>query len=141
MSPKSKQWNEEFLRKEFELVRHEMDESVKESRSLERYALTLTGGIWAWLAVNSQEHPVHPYAVWLPLLLVFLFFLRAVALYLHTNDIADHLKDTEKLAFNVPFHLGWEQKFKEKGKFKRATFWLFWILLLAATIVVPLYFW
>ncbi len=137
----SEEWNEEFLRKEFELVRHEMDESVKESRSLERYALTLTGGIWAWLAVSKAEYHISfPAAAWLPALLVAFFFFRAAVISQHVKDIGDHLIEIEK-AFQVPETLGWEQMYKKcYGKFKRASVYIFWFILLLVTIVIPVFF-
>lgn len=40
----------DFMLREHEAVRNDMDATVKETRTLERYALLATGAIWSWVA-------------------------------------------------------------------------------------------
>jgi hypothetical protein len=112
----------EFLLKEYEAVRREMDAAVKETRTLERYALVAVGAIWSW--VVASDRPEFDPLKWLPALLVGFLAFRAVALTLHVDFIARYLAKAEK-AFVLPDGLGFEQQFKNAGALKRVSAYVF----------------
>jgi len=140
MPEKKERWSE-FLLKEFELLRNELDESVKEARAIERYALVTTGAIWSWVVAQTEETTIYQPLVWLPAILVLFFAFRALGLSVHVRDIGKHLAEIEQ-AFHLPEDLGWEQLYEKKyhGTPKRISVYVFWAGLLIATIAIPFLF-
>src|SRR5262245_41875510 len=128
----------DFLLKEFERLRVEMDESVKETRSLERNAVIASGAIWAWALVHPRVIPGVSFYVLLsiPTIIVALSALRAWALQRHIIAMSKYLANVEK-AFILPPCLGWERRFDESTEktIKSLSAFLFWAILLLFTIV------
>src|SRR5262247_325279 len=84
----------DFILKEYEAVRREMEEAVGETRRLERNALLVVGAVWSWLVAARQ--PEFEWLKWLPALLAPLLFLRAIALTWHIDLIARYVSKVEE---------------------------------------------
>jgi hypothetical protein len=107
-----------FNLKEYEALRVEINDTLREIRMIERYAVAGSGAIWAWLATRPNLH----IAVWvLPLMLVAAGFLRNSILYAHVRQLGDYIRLIEEHILkdsNGP--KGWEGYFKpiaEKDSF------------------------
>ena len=124
----------DFISKEYEALRREMDEAVKETRVLERYALLATGAIWSWLIGTSG----YELAKWLPAFIVGFLGFRALALTSHIDFLGKYFAKVEK-AFPLPSGLGFEQQFEGSSvaERKRRTAYWFWGVLLFFTVVIP----
>lgn len=133
---------DEFILKEYEVVRSEMDETVKETRVLERYALIVFGGIWSWYIAN----PGHDAIRWLPFPIIFFLALRAKSLIDHIKNLEEYLmKIEQKFALpdnsDLPDKFGFEHYFKQKGgTLKRRTTYFFWAILVLASLIIPIFF-
>ncbi|MGI9487695.1 MAG: hypothetical protein ACR2RF_17815 [Geminicoccaceae bacterium] len=126
-----------FLLREHEAVRTELDEAVRETRVLERYALLVTGAIWSW--AMSIDNEFYSWLAWLPLLLILFLAFRAFVLTMHIDDLARYLMKIEK-KFELSGGLGFETYFQDRGKVKRFSAYAFWCLLLITSIIIPIAF-
>jgi hypothetical protein len=124
----------DFLLKEYEAARGEMADAVKETRTLERYALLTVAAIWSWVVASRK--PEYDALKWLPALIVVFFAFRALVLTKHVDFIANYLEKIEK-QFALPDSLGFEQQFKNKGTLKRLSAYVFWGLLFVASVIIP----
>ena len=124
----------DFRLKEYEAVRREMDEAVKETRTLERYALVAVGAIWSWIVASRK--PEYVVLMWLPALLVGFLAFRALLLTNHVTFIANYIIEIEKL-FALPDLPGFETRFKGKGTLKRCSAYFFWLLLVLVSVIIP----
>ena len=125
----------EFLLKEFERLRIEIDDSVKETRTLERNAVISSGAIWAWALVKTGTVTGASLYIllWLPVVIVSFSAFRAWALHRHLLSMGKYLAEVEK-AFVLPGGLGWEQRFAQStGKTKSLSATVFWVCLLFIT--------
>ena len=78
-----------FNLKEYEALRVEINDTLREIRMIERYAVAGSGAIWAWLATRPNLHA----AVWvLPLMLVAAGFIRNSILYAHVKQLGDYIR-------------------------------------------------
>jgi hypothetical protein len=128
----------DFMLKEADFLRRELDDTIKTIWETERQALLLTGAIWAWSLPNHT--PTFTAVKWLPLGLNLLFGLRSLALYRHVNRISYYLLFVEK-RFNLSEGIGWEQHFRKNSDlFTLSTAYIFWICLLLAGFIVPIVF-
>ncbi len=122
-----------FLLQEFDALRDELMECVKESRSLERNALLASGAIWAWAIANKSQAVYQPLLL-APPLIALLSALRAWSLWKHWKQIAEYIQAVEA-ALSVPNELGWERRFAASNSWsKTVTAIVFWVLLVGATI-------
>lgn len=125
---------EKFLLQEFEALREEMMECIKESRSLERNALLASGAIWAWAIANKTQAVYQPLLL-VPPLIAMLSALRAWSLWKHLDHLSNYIQQVEA-ALSVPGNLGWERVFfASTDCSKRVTAIVFWVLLVAATVI------
>src|SRR5947209_16801814 len=82
-----------FNLKEYEALRVEINDTLREIRMIERYAVAASGAIWAWVATRPNLHV----AVWvLPLLLVAAGFIRNSILYAHVRQLSDYIRLLEQ---------------------------------------------
>lgn len=125
---------EKFLLQEFEALREELMECIKESRSLERNALLASGAIWAWAIANKTQAVYQPLLL-VPPLIAMLSALRAWSLWKHLDHLSNYIQQVEA-ALSVPGNLGWERVFfASTDCSKRVTAIVFWVLLVAATVI------
>jgi len=129
--------NDTFLLEQWKHFRAEMNEVASRCIELERYALLSTGAIWAWLG-TTVDADWHPALKWLPLLLNAFFALRALGLLLRAREITSSLAVAEARP-SSPAQLRFESGGKLRG-LRMVTVWVFWPLLLAATLVLPLFY-
>jgi hypothetical protein len=133
-----------FQLKEYEALKKEIEGAVQETRVLERYALVVTGGTWAWLL--ATDHRAAPEPVWwLPVPFVVFAGLRCVALYLSVRRIGDYLRDKVEPQF-FPLKSGWESHSRPPGPEQepiygilRSTAMLFWMALLVTAALGPVF--
>ena len=52
----------DFHLREYDSLRKEVESTVQETRTIERYALIGTGTLWAWLATHKDVPP--PEIIW-----------------------------------------------------------------------------
>jgi hypothetical protein len=129
--------NDTFVLEQWKHFRAEMNEVASRCIELERYALFSTGAIWAWLG-TTVDADWHPAMKWLPLLLNAFFALRALGLLLRAREIASSLAMAET-HFSSPAELRFERTGKLRG-IRMVAVWVFWPLLLAVTLVLPLFY-
>jgi hypothetical protein len=146
-----------FLLEEYKGLKADMLEAVKETRALERFALAAVGAIGIWLI--GKQLGIFPkgmakydwidllptvIALLLPLCLVSFLFWRAVTLTEYIDYLASYLRKVEEAFIkggkDSPGEgLGWEKWWRDSAqcKSKRSTFWCFWRLLWAVTLIIP----
>lgn len=122
-----------FLLHEFDGLREELMECVKESRSLERNALLASGAIWAWAIANKTQAVYQPLLL-VPPLIALLSALRAWSLWRHLKQISEYIQAVEA-ALSVPNELGWERRFAaSKDYSKSGSAIIFWASLVLSTV-------
>jgi hypothetical protein len=127
----------DYTIKEFENLKREMDNTIKEIWNMERYALLATGAIWTWGIPNSQTLLYSGLVKWLPLILNGLFIIRVFSMYRHVARISDYILMQENSLFQK--ELRWERSFRKNAtQFTAATGFIFWGILMAGSLLVPL---
>ena len=108
----------EFLLLEYSALRQEIQETLKDLPSNEKFGLIFNGAYWGWLLTNVVN-PMYLYvAVWVPGVLTILFALRARALGKKFYDFHNYILKIER-EFDLG-ELGWEKHLdtRETGWFK-----------------------
>jgi hypothetical protein len=77
-----------FLGREYDTLKTELLEAVKETRRLERFALAATAAVWSWLAVHPDADGN---GWWAPVILIAFFYFRVIALGVHVDAIGAYL--------------------------------------------------
>jgi hypothetical protein len=122
---------------QYESLRKELESCVREMRTIERYALIGTGVVWAWLATNQQIR-VHYIVWWIPVLFSLLGGLRTFALIKSVRRLAAYIQTVESAFMNKRLE-GWETFITQNRRQSiRYSIYLFWIILMLATIIVPI---
>lgn len=103
----------EFLIKEFEMLRKKMDECVAEFRALERYAILASAAVYSF-AFTSTGMPYKNLIFWIPLLIALLGALRAWALSKYIGLIGSYIAELE-VKSNAMVGLGYEQYLARAG--------------------------
>ena len=107
----------------------------KETRELETYTLLAVGAIWSWCAANSGTGHI-AYLVWLPVVIVGLFGMRAFGVYLHMRALNRYLSTLESRLCDST---GW-MHFAAASDYRwiwPATAFVFWVTLTVLTLLVP----
>lgn len=126
----------DFALAEFENLRREVDSTVKEIYTLERYSLATAGAIWSWYAANATS--TEKAVVCLPFLLGCLFAIRCYTLYRHLFRLSGYLTKVEKV-FELPEDLGWERYLSLNADWRQAgSGYLFWLIFLSGALMFPL---
>lgn len=129
----------EYLLKEFELLRKVYDESAKETRILERYSLLTSVAIWSWY-LTSVDKPDNTFLIWIPAIVTLLLGLRAWGIYVYMISVKEYITKVE-IAYELPENLGWELNSKHHlPPLRVITAFVFWIALQALTIIVAVEF-
>lgn len=118
---------------QWQRVAAELDRSVTRYLVVERTALLVTAAIWTTLAATTTAD-WDPIIKWLPFALNVLFGLRAIALARRVAALERALAAAEQ-ALAVPAELAVQGR--RVGLLSALVFWL---LLLAATAVLPLFY-
>ncbi|HVT56783.1 MAG TPA: hypothetical protein VHR45_00140 [Thermoanaerobaculia bacterium] len=126
----------QFLLEEFKALRKEIDDSVGETRLLERVALIATGAIWAWLA---EKNRLNYWLIWSPLVIIVLSGLRSLAIFHRIKMLGLYLNSMEVKYLQPPY--GWEHsKFHREHHLISMSAVIYWIILVILAIAVPLSF-
>ena len=129
-----------FHLEEYKFLKDEILSLVKETRYLETLALGGTGGVYAWLAVNSTKQ-IATIGWWIPVLFPVFAILRQVALLSRIMHIAEYIRAIEKEICENQLP-GWETFLQEKRKkvfpslLISISAFMFWIVLLLISIWV-----
>jgi len=135
----------DFLLTEYDHLRREVERLGAETRTLARYALVITGGIYGWFAARLLDPDVgaldatFKVFTWTPAVVTLLFGVRCLALGYGIRRIAPYIQRIES-EFRLPDGLGWETHLRDTRK--RIMFWsatLYWVILFAVTVVAPFF--
>jgi hypothetical protein len=103
----------DYLLREFEHLKNEIEAEVSESRTLERYAVIGTGATWAWLATHPI--PAGSRAVWwIPTIFVAAGAVRALAMAQFIVHAARRLREVERIVLGEME--GWEAYVARVGR-------------------------
>jgi hypothetical protein len=131
----------EFLLKQYECLRKEIEILIQESRALERNAIIAVGVTWAWL--YSRGKPVHAWTYFIPILFSAIGALRAYGIEKAFGQMGSFISKLEYVFLdNRASALGWES-IEDDGSIKPKTgtsdsrgAFLFWCLLNLSTIII-----
>ena len=135
--------NNEFIKLEYEALRHEIEVVSKELRDTERYVIVIISAIWVWLATHSKNIPpdVAPYVWWLPVFVVILGIVRFLGVQESLNKIASYIADSIEPVF-LEKDKGWENHLKSRPMRTKIRWWissyLIWAALLVTSVLVGL---
>jgi hypothetical protein len=124
----------DFLLKEYESLRKEIEWMLTDIRALERNVLVAVGVTWAWLFTQKNL----PGWVWFfPCLFVALGCVRALGIIKAFGHFRDYIAKIESAFLPGENPEGWEHFCK--GKTGASTGgWIFWALLVVTTLFVAL---
>lgn len=121
----------------YDCLKGEIEVSVKDARDMERSTLLLCGAIWTYLA-GRCPNPVPPFLWYVPAILAGFGAVRTAALMISIRPRAQYLRTFEDRTLKDGPLPGWEVYFR--SHYRRGvgfTVILFWMGLLAATIIIP----
>ncbi|HEX5364376.1 MAG TPA: hypothetical protein VFW59_08895 [Gallionella sp.] len=126
-----------FRMKEYEVIRAEVMDRLKELWALEKFALGGASAIAAWLFTHFKEVNMKV-AWWLPFIFLALCAVRfGTGMYHLTDRAAEHLIRIEK------YYMGekgsWEAWFRKQGRNETWAYLLVWAVALIASFTLP--FW
>lgn len=131
----------EFLKLEYENLRHEIETISKELRDTERYAIVIVATIWAWLATKYQDVSSDAilYLWWLPVFVVTLGMIRFIGVHLSLNRIANYIADYVEPKF-LANENGWQNHLKKSTMITKYNWWissyLIWAVLLIISVLI-----
>jgi len=134
----------EFYLKEFESLRKEIMETLKDYHALERNAVIAVGATWAWLfhegneAKTALSHPPPPWAWFIPLVFVALGASRAAGLMKSFGIFHRYIEKVEVYLTEHGGPEGWEH-FSWKETWAGASAWAFWATIALAALFVGVY--
>ncbi len=131
----------EFLLEELKGLREKVNAALGEARALERYAVLLTGGVWAWMLTSENNLPKLSW--WIPFICSCLLLLREVVIFLEIRDLAKYIRGQEE-GFLGENDGGWETTVaKSAFKIKEIRVpWaalVFWGVLISTTFIGPFF--
>lgn len=129
----------EFIFKEYDALRKQIDQYTDALLKAERWNLTATAAVWSWLATTSKANlPTLIY--WLPAIVTIILGLRCFGLHKNNMMTAKYIADIER-TFNLPEGLGWENKLLSNRPFIFSIGgYLYWFVTFVANILVPLFY-
>jgi|HubBroStandDraft_6_1064221.scaffolds.fasta_scaffold236145_2 hypothetical protein len=96
-----------FLTAEFEALRRSIDREIQQLGDFLRYALLVSGGMWAWI-VSQRHEPPAAIVSYLPCLICLFLFVETLLIRRYIRKIGSYLQLLE-IHFGLPGHLGWER--------------------------------
>lgn len=135
----SNEVSHQYLMSEAEYMRKIFEDSAKWIEVLERYSLLVTGAIWSWVAANISNTEFQiKYIIWLPVLVQFLFGVRAWSISKDMASMIDYLKKIET-KIQLPDNLGWATYWDtNRSRYRDVTGYLFWGVLQCISLIVAL---
>jgi hypothetical protein len=128
----------EYAKNEAEYARSAISPLLARIEDLEKYALLLTGAIWAWAVANNTNQAVK-LLLWAPLLIQSLLAFRALIAWKNARLHMDYLAKLE-IEIGVPPGMGvgtaiyvrWKQLAENTGG-------IFWVALFTISLAVVLF--
>jgi hypothetical protein len=111
---------EDHVIREWEKLNKELEKLMAETRSREKYSITIIAGVAAWVLVDVKElHPdIGKLVSCIPVITTFLFGLSVLFIYLNILWIGNYLARIENYYLHThPNQFGWEWYFKKANKF------------------------
>lgn len=125
-----------FRMKEYEVIRAEVMDRLKELWTLEKFALGGAAAIAAFLFTNVEKVKGLWIAWWLPFIFLALCSVRfGTGMYHLADRAAEHLISIEK--HYVGGKGSWEAWFREQGPNETWAYLLVWLVALAASFALP----
>ncbi|PKK37847.1 hypothetical protein BWI96_05145 [Siphonobacter sp. SORGH_AS_0500] len=145
----------EFLLKEYDKLNNEVSKLLEETRTREKYSLTVIAVIAAWIFteiikfpkdVNISRNnliPLLKILSWIPVVITFLYGISVLLIYKNIKWIGEYLFEIEKkfidgLEYKKDKVFGWENYFNDKNR--KSYFvnwsWVFWILQIAISVAI-----
>lgn len=131
---------DELKLKEYEKLQNEIYLHLDQISSIEKYSITLSGGIFTWLIINYKAFELPEEAFFIPLVIVVLFGFLAQGLYRRINLIGRYIKTRYEdllmtdTSSNLKF--GWETYLEQSLKgnnslliSSRYVMWIFHVLI------------
>lgn len=136
---------EDYLKLEAAKLNSEVEKLLEESRSREKYSLTIIAAIAAWIFTHLHDTNIGLLKIvsCIPLVTTLIYGVSVKYLYDNIKWIGEYLKKIEDYFLengrdNDNNILGWEKYFdseNKKGKFVKVT-WAIWLLQILLAIVV-----
>lgn len=145
----------EFLLKEYDKLNNEVAKLLEETRTREKYSLTVISLVAAWIFTEIIRKPTEANIArndlvpllrllsWIPLIITLLYGISVLLIYQNIKWIGKYLSKIEKKFINGLKYaennvFGWENYFNDKNR--KSYFvnwsWVFWILQIAISIAV-----
>ena len=129
----------EFLMKEYDALRKQIDDLTRELLSIEKWCLIVSGVIWSWLA-STQNKSMPELIYWCPAIISCLFGLRVLGLHRSTLLAGKYITGLEK-TLCLPKGFGWESYLTSKRPLLIAIpAYLYWVLLIGVNVAIPLWY-
>jgi hypothetical protein len=136
----------QFELKEYEKLQNEISQTLAEIGTLERFAITTSGGLFAWIFTDDAFND-YPKSCFLPALLVFLFGLIALGHFLRLGKIGRYIityyEEPLTLEGTQTTTIGWEKHLKASlknwGSLIFYARYFMWLLLLAVNVGIAYY--
>lgn len=128
----------EYTMKEAEYARSAISPLISRIEDLEKYALLLTGAIWAWAVANNNNEAAR-LLLWAPLAIQSLLAFRALVAWKNARLHMEYLARLEA-EIGVPLGRGVGSAIYARWKpLAKNTGGLFWIVLFVISLVVVLF--
>jgi hypothetical protein len=147
--------NQTYLLKEFDKLNAEIAKLLEETRSREKYSLTIIAVVSAWIYKESfdikcsNNHSkddfislIHTLS-WIPLITTFFYGISVLFLYKNIKWIGQYLLKIENIFLDNfkdqnDVVMGWEKYFEGENRKKNFVIWtqVFWILQILIAILV-----
>ena len=114
---------DELAQIEYEELRHEVADSLSETRRLEIYAIGASAAFWAWTIADAPTATLASPTRWIPAVFTLLGGLRCIALLGHILDIRDYFL---KIEAKFPRRLQFENHLMQQKR---------WFLVPVATLI------
>lgn len=123
---------EKLLLAEYDQIRVEIGEKLREIRSLPKFAIVGSAAVWAWGLAHSDSGAL-PVIKYIPLSLTILIWMQNAAANNDLFRIGSYLARVER-AFDLPSGLGWENRAKRRSWVQHWST-AFWLTLTLANVV------
>jgi hypothetical protein len=123
-----------FHMAEFQAAKSEISELLRQTSTTLTFAISMTGGITAWLVAHDMPPVTLNWARWVPLGITVLMGLLALSYLIRTLDKGDYLRKLERRL--AAQGLGWERETRRRPWVIVATHLILWgaLNLLALTV-------
>lgn len=128
---------EEHIVREWDKLNKEIEKLLDETRSREKYSITIIAGVATWVLTNKNCEYTAAYKIvsFIPIITTFLFGLSVLFLYLNILWISKYLTKIENyFLYKHPNKFGWENHFMSENK------WHNFVVITIVMWFVQLYF-